>query len=120
MSIGDMVNVSRFLFAAACLCGMAAAVLFFVLDIPKCWKMVSGKAAAGRIKTGQAGETGTAGECGVTLPLGDRTENILVHDRTAAICGETGEGMERTMPLDTGMLEMELIQDIVYVQEEES
>lgn len=30
------------------------------------------------------------------------------------------EGTERTMPLDTGMLEMELIQDIVYVQEEES
>ena len=88
MSIGDMVNVSRFLFAAAGLCGMAAAVLFFVLDIPKCWKMVSGKAVAGRIKTGQAGETGTAGECGVTLPLGDRTENILVHDRTAAICGD--------------------------------
>lgn len=93
-------------------------MLFFVLDIPKCWKMVSGKTPAGRIKTAQADETGTAGECGVTLPLGDRTENM--HDRTAAICGEAGEGTERTMPLDTGMLEMELIQDIVYVQEEES
>lgn len=127
MSIGDMVSVSHFLFVAAGLCGIAAAVLFFALDISKCWRMVSGKAPvyirgrkSGKIKKGQTNESETAGECGITVPLGDRTENICMHDKTAVICREMGEGRERTTLLETGALGMELIQDIVYVQEEES
>lgn len=118
MRITDMTNIACFLFAAAGLSGIAAAVLFYVLDIPKCWRMVSEKPPAhirkpktGKIKTEHESET--AGKCEATVALGDATENMRLHDRTGN--SGTGEDAERTEPLG-----MTLIQDIVYAQKDES
>ena len=119
MRISDVTNIACFLFAAAGLFGTAAAVLFFVLDIPKCWRMASEKPPAhirkpktGKIKTEQMNESETAEKCASTVALDDPTEN-MGQDRTAG--SGAGEQTERTEPL--GMI---LIQDIVYVQKVES
>lgn len=43
MSVENMTEVSLFMFTAAGIFAVAAAVIFFSFDIPKCFRMVSGK-----------------------------------------------------------------------------
>ncbi|MDE7323281.1 MAG: hypothetical protein K2N73_11295 [Lachnospiraceae bacterium] len=127
MSIADMTNVSCFLFAVSGLAGMAAVALFFVLDISRCWRMVSGKIPVhikkqktDIIKTEKISGSEAAGECDATVALGGRTEYVLSHDREEVICRGTAEGMERTALLGLEDRRMILIQDIVYIQGEKS
>ena len=50
MSIESMTNMSYVMFGISGVFALAAIVLFFVLDIAKCWRMVSGKRSERRKK----------------------------------------------------------------------
>ena len=135
MSIEHMTTVSYLLFAVSGALAVSAAVMFVVLDIAKCWQMVSGRSFASRKrrkKTVAASET-EAGKSGhtltekisrpeicaggkKTLPLGSREDTVLIGQ----------EAMENTVLLDcAGGQEsqlrrtdcLEIIQDIAYMQD---
>lgn len=125
MSIENMTMVSYLLFVMAGVCALAAVVMFFALDIPKCWRMVSGqRAGKKRDRAGRTGHIPVAPEAAVEKPSG-RSEATLPLPRRAE--PRTGISVEETLPLgDTGNRETEpldtealaLIQDIVYVEEQ--
>ena len=126
MSIENMTTVSYFMFAISGISAAAAVVLFFALDIAKCWRMTTDKHLAGRKKQQKIERTAAASKAVTesirrseeTVPLisglaGDE-ETFLLNDKTA---GETVllGCAERTEALGTVSLEM--IQDIVYMQD---
>lgn len=124
MSIENMTSVSYILFAISGVFAVAAVVLFFVLDIAKCWRMVSGKhtvrgekrkkannpKAVKAAKTEQLRHAGT--EKIVTEKIRD-SEVFTGSEETALLQSLADE--ERTKLLDTKSLE--IVQDIVYVQD---
>lgn len=121
MSIEDMIKVSDFLMAASGIFAAAAVVLFFALDILKCWRMVRGRGNRYKsqpgvnkaykvkwTKTEKNGKSKSRGESESTRLLEDGTaeKTVLLCDRAAA---------EQTIVLETEYLE--IIQDIAYMQE---
>lgn len=105
MSIEHMRMVSHAMFGITGIFAAVSAVLFFALDIAKCWRMVSGKHAAHRKKYRKAGrpEPLLKDVHGITEKL---PETVLLGDLR----------MEETKVLCTAGLE--LIQDIVYMQDD--
>ncbi|MDE7028536.1 MAG: hypothetical protein K2P63_00990, partial [Lachnospiraceae bacterium] len=63
MSVEIMTGVSYFFLGAALAFAVLAAVLFFVLDIAKCWKLVRGSYGSSGI-CGRKGIHGREGICG--------------------------------------------------------
>lgn len=102
MSIGNMAGASSLLWALAGMFAVAAVILFFKLDIIKCWRMVSGSCPVHRkmqkpCKTAGTNQSKTE-QPGTTEVLAKGEETTLL-----------------TMPFETTALEM--IQDIVYLQD---
>lgn len=124
MSIEDMTAVSYFMFAISGVSAAAAVVLFFALDIAKCWRMAAGKHLAGRKKKQKASRTVPASKA--------VTERIRQSEETVPLIGRL-VGDEETFPLDNKTVEetvllgcaertealgtvcLEMIQDIVYI-----
>lgn len=113
MSIEEMTDMSHFLFAVSVLLTAAAVVLFFALDIVKCWRMVSGR-HAGR-KHPENMEM-FAGDGGKTLPLNRRAETVTEGSGDTLALNRTGN--EQTFMSGAG--DPGLIRDIVYVQDREN
>lgn len=133
MSVENMTSMSYLLFGISGVSAMTAAVLFFVLDIAKCWRMVSGKypvCRERRLRTDSAeaarteqlrsvctekisgSEAFASGE--ETLPLEERfVEEMESAEETTLLSGHADS--ERTELLDTKPLE--IVQDIVYVHD---
>lgn len=97
-----MTSMSHILLAASAFFAVAAAVLFFALDISKCWRMVHGKAVAYQKKP-EKRKRGHA-ETGYVQNM----ETVLLYENT-------GEESQRTQLLGTE--ELEMIQDIVYMED---
>ncbi len=139
MSIEQMTSVSYVMFGISGVFAVAAAVLFFVLDITKCWRMVSGKHCAAGKKRQKAERTVPARKAvteklrrypteeirqsgmEVSMDVSDEA-NVQQNDRAGAGDGtprETvwlgGTGTEETEPL--GTVDLEMIQDIVYMED---
>lgn len=97
MSIGQMTSVSYVMFGISGVSAVAAAVLFFALDITKCWRMVSGR----RPVPGKRRRKAVTEE----LKRYPSVETVLLDDA----------GVGETEPL--GTINLEMIQDIVYMQD---
>lgn len=102
MSIGNMAGASSLLWALAGMFAAAAVVLFFTLDIAKCWRMVTGRYSVYR-KMQKTNKTAGTNQAKTEQP--GRTEVLAEGEETALL----------TMPFETTALEM--IQDIVYIQD---
>lgn len=133
MSIGHMTDISHVMFGISGVFAAVAAVMFFALDIAKCWRMVSGhriirrdkqrgmerKAPADRKQSEETeyipacragGSERTAEEAG------QATEKLLTEELAYPSAGETVL-LDRMQERETGL---ELIQDIVYMQDTKS
>ena len=144
MSIEYMTTVSHLLLSASGAFAAVAAVLFFWLDIPKCWRLVLGKVPARKpqLKADRVhmaknkskerkGSPGPADRCEATLLPGDVPdaenepvkETLLLDDRMGAEYKSDEKTVllyGGTVPEQTALLgteDLELIQDIVYMQE---
>lgn len=97
MSIESMTNVSYMLYGASGIFLAAAAVLFFTLDITKCWRMVSGmrfrhgnrQPKTDRTTTAAEPETKKTGESTVLL---EAEETILLDSGRETVLLECGYG----------------------------
>lgn len=117
MSIEQMTDASYFLFAMAAAFGIAAVVLFFALNIPRCFRMVTGKRV--KEKKRREKEKPVQASCTDTEKL-HGTQLLMRTDAEGkpAVSGRETVlmGSQETVLLAAGS--MELIQDIVYMQEE--
>lgn len=125
LSIEQMTQLSGFLLAMAALLAAAAAFLFFSFNIPRCWKMIAGRCRKGvgtqeRRPRQEKREKGTVSGEG-TLPLltavrtGMETETLLLQAGAEATQPLNRQGTGFQIPYGAG--DMELIQDIVYMEE---
>lgn len=134
MSIEGMTTVSYLLFAVSGALAVLAAAMFFVLDIAKCWQMVSGRrfeSQKKRQKTVAANQSGTKHlghaltekisrsevSAGVekTFPLSSSEDTAPIgHGAKESTVLLECAGGEQTELLETDSLE--IIQDIVYMQ----
>lgn len=123
MSVENMTEVSFFLLAAAGILAAVAVVMFFAFNIPRCFRMVSGrlfvrepKKAQGEKRQPKRQRTETLSRSGATMPLGGDTA-----EGTVMLGGDTAMAME-TLTLDGGNKEvpasdvngLEIVQDIAY------
>lgn len=69
MSVESMTELSWVMYGISGAFAVAAVVLFFVLDIAKCWRMVSGRRAVRRAERRQTGRAVPGGGA-VTIKLG--------------------------------------------------
>ena len=127
MSVENMTEVSFFLLAAAGILAAVAVVMFFAFNIPRCFRMVSGrlfvrepKKAQGEKRQPKRQWTEALSRSGATMPLaGDTAEG------TVMLGG--GTAMATAMPMETLMLDgdkeeafvsdvngLEIVQDIAY------
>ncbi len=109
MSIEMMVGVSRLLMGAAILFAVLTTVLFFVFRIPKCIRMVSGGYSIYEKKRQRAKKEKQCSP--YTEKLSD-LEPFAGDEETCLL-----EDIQETLLLETKDLEM--IQDIVYMQDTE-
>lgn len=123
MSIEQMTQLSGFLLAMAAMLAAAAAFLFFSFNIPRCWKMIAGRCRKGvgtqeRRLRQEKREKGTVTGEG-TLPLltaaraNMETETLLLQAEATQPLNRQGTGCQ----ISYGAGDMELIQDIVYMEE---
>lgn len=112
MSIENMTYMSYVMFGVAGVSAVAAAVLFFVLDIAKCWRMVSGKCGVSAKKQRRAERAAAVQGRAAEKTCPARTEKISGLEITVPLGSVWAE---ETTALDTVSLEM--IQDIVYMQD---
>lgn len=138
MSVENMTNVSFSLFAAAGFFAVTAVVLFFTLDIAKCWRMVTGMYVSHRVyreMRQKIGGTAHSNNAATKKLQGVSTEKISRSELSVAgkeifsqsqgirieeePVGETVllecEGEQATELL--GTIGLEMIQDIVYMQD---
>lgn len=141
MSVEHMTVVSRVLFAISGLLAVSAAVLFFALDIKKCWRMVSGKHTVHREKQQKTKGAAVADQA-VTeklgristemLPQGSMEETELLGREPAGETALQAHGSagktellghrtaKEAVPTGTEQPDtdgLEIIQDIVYMQD---
>lgn len=130
MSIGHMTVVSCVLFVISGLLAVSAAVLFFALDIKKCWRMVSGKHTVHREKQQKTKGAAVADQA-VTeklgristemLPQGSMEETELLGHEPAGKTELLGHRTAKeAVPTGTEQPDtdgLEIIQDIVYIQD---
>lgn len=112
MSIENMTTISYVMFGVSGVCAVAAAVLFFMLDIPRCWRMVSGRHAVSGKKqrrTDRAEKTaGTKEQTTEKLPTEKQPERWSAAETVLL------DGI-KTAPLGTASLQV--VQDIMYMQD---
>ena len=124
MSIENMTKVSSLLFVISGGLAVSAIVLFFAFNIPRCLRMVSGKhpvhserkqklSKIKKAKTEKLSRLEIFDGSEETLPLG-RPECLSVEETLLL----NDENREQTEVLDAK--NMEMIQDIVYMQETEN
>lgn len=120
MSIENMANISYVMFGMSGIFAVVSVVLFFALDITRCWRMVSGRGSVHR-RTTPAGRN-TTEKIGKSENFAQDEENIWKSFRTGEDYGSAQETVllgdeceDETVVLDTVSLEM--IQDIVYIQD---
>ena len=102
MSISEMTYVSYFFVVMAVLFGIITVIMYFTLDIRRCWRIVRGGHSAvirDRVSCDIASNT----EWKRNSEISKKTEK-LVSDKTEALFP-----FEETVPLET----MTLVQDIV-------
>lgn len=120
MSIESMTELSWVMYGISGVFAVAAVVLFFALDIAKCWRMVSGRHAvrrAGRHQTERAvpGGAATIKLGRVPIKSGAEPEAFVGGaERTRAMEGLAVGDLE-TQALDIGELETERL----YIEESE-
>lgn len=92
MSLENMTEMSHLLFATAAVFAVLAIILFFSFDIPKCFRMVSGKPSAHSRKIRDINrETAEKGK-----KSGPRTEVLTGSEETFLL----DTGSEETLALD--------------------
>lgn len=94
MSVEIMTEVSHFLFAASGISALFAVLLFFWYDIPKCFRMVSGRLPV----RGRKLRSINKGEPEREMPDSPRTEVLTGREETFLLDG----GSEETLALDGG------------------
>ncbi len=121
MSIENMTTISYVMFGISGVSAVAAAVLFFVLDIPRCWRMVSGRHAVSGKKqrrTDKGGYAGTPDRAEKAAGAkGQTTEKLPAEEqpeRWSAAETVLLDGI-KTAPLGTASLQV--VQDIMYMQD---
>lgn len=109
MDASEMTHVSYFFAFLAVLSGIITVVMYFALDIKRCWRIVRGRhLVAVREKTPCAADFNA--ERQKSNEMGGKTEK-LVPDKTEAF-----PALEETVLLDT----MTLVQDIVIMSVDKS
>lgn len=104
MGISEMTYVSYFFIFLAVLSGTMTVVLYFALDIKRCWRIVRGRRSVAVREKAPCAAAFDA-ECQKGSETGGKTEK-LVPDKTEAF-----PALEETVLLDT----MTLVQDIVIM-----
>ena len=141
MEIQEMTSMSYFLLAIAGILAVVAVILFFLLDIPKCVRMVFGVKIQHRKKSDQEIEFKPQKIGGNQVDIAteklyekeryiDGSEETLLLDDASGIVTESESTqllpeMDKTLPFiydsaETELMEtdeLELIQDIVFVQD---
>lgn len=136
MGVNNMINVSYLLYAVSGISAIMAVVLFFALDIPKCWRMVTGRYTSYRdcrkmqqktVKT--APRNGAATKKLGSLPTERISKSELFAADTEIISRSRGVEMKEKPVCETvlpdcagdqgtelpGTIGLEMIQDIVYM-----
>lgn len=110
MSILEMTYVSYFFMFMAAVFGVAAVIMYFVLDIRRCWRIIRGRQAevSGMVVSSPVLSGARRGKCGEsTEKLGAReTTPLSVCESTLLLASE------ETVALET----MDLVQDITMMQ----
>lgn len=121
MSIENMATISYVMFGVSGVCAVAAAVLFFMLDIPRCWRMVSGRHALPGKKqrrTDRGGHAWMPDRAEKTAGTKEQTTEKLPTEkqpeRWSAAETVLLDGI-KTAPLGTASLQV--VQDIMYMQD---
>ena len=141
MEIQEMTSMSYFLLIMAGILAVVAVILFFLLDIPKCVRMVFGVKIQHRKKSDQEISYRHQKVLGNQMDMTteklhekesfmDGSEETLLLDDTSGIVTESESTqllpeMDKTLPFiydsaETELMEtdeLELIQDIVFVQD---
>ena len=141
MEIQEMTSMSYFLLAIAGILAVVAVILFFLLDIPKCVRMVFGVKFRNRKKSDQEISYRHQKVLGNQMDMTteklhekesfmDGSEETLLLDDASGIVTESESTqllpeMDKTLPFiydsaETELMEtdeLELIQDIVFVQD---
>ena len=102
MSISEMTYVSYFFVVMAVLFGIITMIMYFTLDIRRCWRIVRGGHSA-VIRDRVPCDIASNMECKRNCEISEKTEK-LVPDKTEALFA-----FEEMVPLET----MTLVQDIV-------
>ena len=102
MSISEMTHVSYFFVIMAVLFGIITVIMYFTLDIRRCWRIVRGGHSA-VIRDRMPCDIASNTEWKRNSEINEKTEK-LVTDKTEALFM-----FEETVPLET----MTLVQDIV-------
>lgn len=119
MTVENMLKMSYLLFIISGVLAVSAVVLFLVLNIPKCLRMVSGKYPASKYSASEKQQT--SGRIGRSKT--EKLSSLEVFDGSEAtlLLGSDGRSgyasAEETLLLSPETNNLDMIQDIVYMQE---